>query len=155
MTNFDPDRDLRIEQLIKATPETIWRCWQEPDLFKQWFTPPGVEVTEVVNDIRPGGRAYVVMKLPDGTLMPSEGCFLHTEYPNRLVYSDAVTADWRPGAEPFMTAIVELLVQDEGTLYRATVLHNDAAAREKHEGFGFHDGWGTTLKQLADLAESL
>ncbi|MBT8459900.1 MAG: SRPBCC domain-containing protein [Boseongicola sp.] len=155
MINFDPERDLRIEQFIKASPETIWRCWQEPELFKQWFTPPGVEVTEVINDVRSGGRAFVVMKLPDGALMPSEGCFLHAEYPNLLVYSDAVTVDWRPASEPFMTAVVELTPRDGGTLYCATVLHRDEKAREKHEGFGFYDGWGTTLKQLSDLAKTL
>lgn len=155
MTDFDPTRDLRIEQPIKAKPEAIWRCWEEPDLFKQWFTPPGVDVTEVENNLRPGGRAYVVMKLPDGTLMPYEGCFLHVERPGLLVYGDAVATNWRPADKPFMTAIVELIPKNGGTLYRATVLHASAAAREEHEGFGFHDGWGTTLRQLAELAENL
>ena len=155
MIDFDPNRDLRIEQFIKASPETIWRCWEEPDLFRQWFTPPGVDVTEVINDVRSGGRAYVVMKLPDGTLMPNEGCFLHVERPGFLVYGDAVTGGWRPGSEPFMTAIIELVPQDDGTLCRATVLHADASARAKHEEMGFHDGWGTTLRQLSELAETL
>ena len=47
--DFDSERDLRIEKFMKARPETIWRCWEEPDLFKRWFTPPPVKVTEVEN----------------------------------------------------------------------------------------------------------
>ncbi len=152
---FEPETDLRIERHMKARPETIWRCWEEPDLFKQWFTPPPVEVTEVENILEPGGRAFVTMKLPDGTLMSTEGCFLSVKKPNLLVYSDAMTAGFRPAPEPFMTAIVETIEQDGGTVYRATVLHADQDARKKHEGFGFHDGWGTTLDQLARLVEAL
>ncbi|RMA43847.1 SRPBCC domain-containing protein [Rhodophyticola porphyridii] len=156
MPDFDADADLEIERLVRAAPEVIWRCWGEPDLFRQWFTPPGVEVTEVENDLRSGGRAFVVMKLPDGTLMPSEGCFFLAEPYRRLVYGDAVRAGFRPGHEiPFMTADITLTPQKGGTLYRAHVMHNSAEARRRHEDMGFADGWATTLAQLDELASGL
>lgn len=153
--SFDPETDLRLDRMIGAPPETIWRCWAESELFKQWFTPPGVDVVEVENDLTPGGRAHVVMKLPDGTLMPSEGCFLLADYPRRLVYTDAMRAGWRPNPEPFMSVIVDLEPRENGTLYKARVLHHDKAARIRHEEFGFHDGWPTTLAQLDELASGL
>ena len=152
---FDPETDLRIERHMKARAETIWRCWEEPSLFKQWFTPPTVEVAKVENILQPGGRAFVEMKLPDGALVPNEGCFLHVDRPHLLVYSDALTTGYRPATEPFMTAIVETIEGADGTLYRATVLHADRNARRKHEEFGFHDGWGTTLDQLSRLVQTL
>lgn len=154
-SNFNPETDLQIERLVRSMPESIWRCWAEPELFKQWFTPPGVEVTEVDNDLRPGGRAFNVMKLPDGTLMPNEGCFIDAVPYEKLVFTDAMTAGFRPAASPFMTAICDLIPQDGGTLYRATVLHVDAEGRKRHEEMGFHEGWGTTLDQLAELAAAL
>lgn len=152
---FDPNTDLRIEKVMKARAETIWRCWEEPELFKQWFTPPTVEVLEVENVLKPGGRSYVKMGLPDGSEIPLEGCFLYVDRPRCLVYGDAMTAGFRPAAEPFMTTIVETVEENGGTLYRATVLHVDTAARKKHEDMGFHEGWGTTFAQLANLVESL
>ena len=67
--SFNAETDLKIERLIAAKPETIWRCWAEPELFKQWFVPPTIEVNEVENNLHAGGRAFNVMKLPDGTLI--------------------------------------------------------------------------------------
>ncbi|PVA07141.1 SRPBCC family protein [Thalassorhabdomicrobium marinisediminis] len=152
---FDPARDLQLEQHIKARPETIWRCWAEPELFKQWFTPKPVEVTRVDNDLRPGGRAFTEMKLPDGTLMPNDGCFVLVEAPRLIVMTDSMTQGFRPTGQGFMTAIITLTPDDAGTLYRVQVLHAEPDARERHEKMGFHDGWGTTARQLADLAASL
>ncbi len=155
MPTFDPELDLSIERLIEATPETIWRCWHEPDLFKRWFTPPPVEVAEVDNDLQAGGRAFVVMKMPDGKTIPYEGCFVLAEPHKRLVYTDALGPGFRPGAKPFMTADVHLLPQEGGTLYKVHVMHASPGGRAEHEAMGFHEGWTTTIAQLDDLAQSL
>ena len=153
---FDPETDLKIERLMAATPETIWRCWSEPDLFKQWFVPPPVEVTASENDLRPGGRAFNVMKLPDGTLIENDGCFLLAAPYTRLVFTDACLSGFRPATAPgFMTADVHLIQKNGGTLYAAHVMHSDADKRAEHEKMGFHEGWGTTLDQLNDLAMRL
>lgn len=155
MTAVNPETDLLIERRMRAAPETVWRCWEEPDLFRAWFTPPPVEVTDVDNELVPGGRAYVVMKLPDGTLMPSDGAFVHVERHRRLVFTDTMLRGFRPAPAPFMTADVTLTPADGGTLYRAHVMHADADARRRHEEMGFHDGWGTTLEQLDRLSATL
>ena len=152
---FNPDTDLQIERLIKASPETIWRCWEEPELFKQWFTPPAVETVDCDNDLRAGGRAFNVMKLPDGTLMENDGCFLLAERFERLVFTDGMLPGFRPAPDCFMVADVRLIPQDYGTLYHAHVMHRTADQREQHEKMGFHEGWGITLDQLAKLAQSL
>lgn len=155
MTGFDPERDLRIERLMKAAPKAIWRCWEEPDLLRRWFTPPPVEVVELHHDLRPGGQACVVMKLPDGTLMPNDGSFLLVERHRRLVFTDALLAGFRPSGAGFMTADTRLEPKDGGTLYSAHVMHATPEARAEHEQMGFHDGWGTTFEQLDALAASL
>jgi uncharacterized protein YndB with AHSA1/START domain len=33
-------------------------------------------------------------------------------------------------------------------------MHRNIADRNQHEQLGFHDGWGTVIRQLADLVES-
>lgn len=152
---FHHETDLEIERLIKAAPETIWRCWEDPELFKQWFCPKPVEVTEVDNHFHSGGRAYNVMRLPDGTEFHNDGCFVFVDAPNRIVMTDALTAGFRPAPKPFMTADIRLTPQNDGTLYHAHVMHHSPEDRQKHEGMGFEEGWGTTLAQLAVLAEGM
>jgi hypothetical protein len=39
--------------------------------------------------------------------------------------------------------------------YTATVLHGDAATRQKHDATGFHDGWGKALDQLVAHVKNL
>ncbi len=155
MPDLDPETDLEIERVIRAAPEVIWRCWAEPDLFKQWFTPPGVEVIHCENVLEPGGRAYTVMRLPDGTEMPGDGCFLVADYPRRLVQTDAMLAGFRPKSEAFMTVDLTMTPVEGGTRYHAHVMHPDKAARDSHLEMGFHDGWGTMMEQLDRLAASL
>lgn len=155
MREFDPDTDLAIQRFIKAAPKTVWRCWAEADLFKQWFCPAPVEVVETEQDLRAGGRSYTLMKLPDGTLMPSEGSFLFVDQPNRLIFGDALLPGFRPAQTPFMVADITLTAQDGGTIYAAHVMHPTAAQREEHSAMGFETGWGVALDQLATLAERL
>ncbi|MDJ1007626.1 MAG: SRPBCC domain-containing protein [Paracoccaceae bacterium] len=155
MPEFNPETDLEIARVIRSAPETIWRCWAEPELFKQWFTPPGVEVTDCENVLEPGGRAYTVMKLPDGSQMPLDGCFLLADFPRRLVYTDAMVAGFRPKGEAFMCVDVTLTPVDGGTRYHAHVMHPGADQRQAHLDMGFEEGWGTTFEQLDRLAAGL
>ena len=52
-----------------------------------------------------------------------------------------------------MTAIISLQDHPRGTEYVAQVMHRNGADRTMHEKMGFADGWGTVIKQLANLAE--
>jgi uncharacterized protein YndB with AHSA1/START domain len=52
-----------------------------------------------------------------------------------------------------MTAIITMQDHPLGTEYVANVMHRNSADRNRHEELGFHDGWGTVTKQLAELAE--
>ncbi|MBY5935215.1 SRPBCC family protein [Tateyamaria omphalii] len=155
MMDFNPDLDLRIEREIGAKPETIWRCWTDPDLLAQWFAPKPFTVKDIAYDFVPGGRANLTMVLDDGTEMPLKGCVLEADPARRLVTTDALLGGYRPNAAPFMTAIYDLEPHGDSTLYRATVLHGDVEARKRHEEMGFHEGWATVIRQLGDLAMTL
>lgn len=41
----------------------------------------------------------------------------------------------------------------DGTAYTATAKHRSQADRDQHAELGFHDGWGTVTRQLAELVE--
>lgn len=153
---FDPERDLSIERHLAAPRAAVWRCWSEPALLMQWFTPAPVQTTDCALDLGPGGRFMTRMRLPDGTENVSEGCFYEVVPGERLVFGDALAAGWRPNRESFMTAIITLADHPGGgTRYGATVLHADAAARARHAEMGFEAGWGAAIDQLDRLAAGL
>jgi uncharacterized protein YndB with AHSA1/START domain len=158
--DFNPETDLDLKRVIEAAPATVWRCWTEPDLLKVWFCPAPWKVTEASIDLRPGGRFFTKMEgpLPDGSAASnaSEGCYLEVVHHERLTFTDALRADWRPNGEGFMTATITLAPDGAGgTLYHAIVKHNDAAARDKHAAMGFAEGWGAAAEQLEALAITL
>lgn len=155
MKSFNKDTDLYLERQMKASPETVWKCWTEPELFVEWFAPKPVKVSDVAYEFRPGGSANLTMTLPEGEVMPLRGCVLEVKKARRLVTTDAMTKGFRPAPEPFMTAIIEFEPKDGGTLYKATVLHNSEAAKKRHEEMGFYDGWATVMRQLDELAQTL
>jgi len=149
------DRELVLTRLIDAPRETLYRCWTEPALMKQWFAPKPYETPVVEVDVRSGGANLIVMRGPDGQDMPNRGIYLEVVPNERLVFTDAFTEAWQPSAKPFMTAILTFEPQGDKTLYTARVRHWTVEDREAHEKMGFHQGWGICTDQLAALAATL
>lgn len=52
-----------------------------------------------------------------------------------------------------MTAVITLSDHPDGTEYNAHVMHRNEEDRKMHEEYGFHDGWGTVIAQLAQFVE--
>jgi uncharacterized protein YndB with AHSA1/START domain len=156
MTTADTDRDLVLTRDIDASPESLYRCWTEPDLLKQWFAPAPVTTPLAELDVRPGGANLITMRLPDGAELPNRGVYLEVVPNHKLVFTDAFVSAWEPSSSPFMAVILTFEAIGEGrTRYTARVRHWTAADRERHEGMGFHAGWGQCADQLAALAKTL
>ena len=153
--------DLVFSRRLRARRAAVWRCWTEPDLLLQWFCPRPWRVTRAVIDLQSGGTFLTDMAGPDGaTHTDTGGVYLEVTPGERLVFSSALTAGWRPApvAEHGFPMTVILTfgdATDGGTQYDALVLHRDAAGRDMHLGMGFHDGWGQATRQLDDLALTL
>lgn len=144
----DPALDLVLERLVDVPPALVWEAWTTPAQLKEWFTPRPWTVKSCEIDLRPGGLFKTVMCSPDGQEFPNVGCYLEVVPGERLVWTDALTAGYRPTAKSFMTAIISLEPHAGGTKYTAIALHSDEAARRRHEEMGFHRGWGSALDQL-------
>jgi uncharacterized protein YndB with AHSA1/START domain len=157
MTHADvADRELVLTRVIDAPREALYRAWTEPELLKQWFAPAPLTTPVAELDVRPGGANLIVMKTPDGQVMPNRGVYLEVVPNEKLVFTDAYASPWTPSERPFMTVI--LTFDDLGggqTRYTARVRHWSVADREQHEQMGFHQGWGLCADQLAALAKQL
>jgi uncharacterized protein YndB with AHSA1/START domain len=148
-------RELVLSRLIDVPRDKLFRCWTEPALIVQWFTPPPWKTVRAELDLRAGGSSCVVMQGPDGTEVPNRGVYLEVVKNERLVFTDAYTAAWEPSDKPFFTCI--LTFEDEGgkTRYTARARHWTAEDCAAHERMGFHSGWSIATDQLTVLAASL
>ncbi|MCZ4281345.1 SRPBCC family protein [Kiloniella laminariae] len=151
-----PDYTLSITRVINGPRETVWRCWTETKLIKQWFCPKPWTVPEADLDARPGGRMNLVMAGPNGERIDTIGSFLEVIPQERLIFSDSYSEGFMPRAESFMTGVVEL--SDEGSTGTRMVWsarHSSEDARQKHLEMGFEQGWNAAADQLNELAQSL
>lgn len=150
------ERELVLTRIIEASPHTLFRCWTEPELMKQWFVPKPWTLARVETDLRTGGSSLVVMRSPEGDEYPDAGVYLEVVQDQRIVFTDAFTSAWQPSAKPFMVATVSF--EDLGggkTRYTAVARHWTAEDRAAHVKMGFHEGWGKCADQLAELAATL
>jgi uncharacterized protein YndB with AHSA1/START domain len=150
------DRELVLTRVIDVPRETLWRCWTEPKLMVQWFTPPPWKTVHAETDVRAGGSSTIVMQGPEGQEMPNRGVYLEVVPHQKLVFTDAYTSAWQPSEKPFFTGI--LTFEDLGggrTRYTARALHWTKEDCENHAKMGFHEGWGIATDQMTALAKTL
>jgi uncharacterized protein YndB with AHSA1/START domain len=89
------EREVIFSRVFDAPRELVFKAWTDPELFGQWFAPPGYTAPVVEVDLRPGGEWKVVMRGPDGTDLPSRGLYLEIDEPSRIVMTD-LTDDMPP-----------------------------------------------------------
>jgi uncharacterized protein YndB with AHSA1/START domain len=154
---MNPDLDLTLGRVIKASRAVVWSAWTDPRSLEQWWLPAPTHCRVSRLEVIPGG-AFVTQLSDDGVeFVPHlDACFLTVDELERIVFTNAVDSRWRPASpEPVaMTAEITLREHPEGTDYRVIVRHADPAARARHEELGFSDGWGMVTGQLASLAEA-
>ena len=150
------DLELLLIRTLNAPREKVYRCWTDPTLLTQWFTPPPFTTSFAETDVRAGGSSLITMRGPDGVEYPNRGVYLEVVPNERLVFTDAYTRAWEPSEKPFMTAV--LTFEDAGpgkTLYTARVRHWTSADCEAHKNMGFHEGWGIATTQMEALASRI
>lgn len=149
------DRELVISRLIPAPRDKLFRCWTDPALIVQWFTPSPWKTIRAEMEVRAGGASLIVMQGPDGTEMVNRGIYLEVLLNQRLVFTDAYTSAWVPSAKPFFTGVLTFEDEAGHTRYTARARHWTAEDCAAHARMGFHEGWGIATSQLAALAATL
>src|SRR5215217_5841216 len=145
--------DLVLERVVDVPPSKVWEAWTTPEILMKWFTPDPWKTVSCRMDLVPGGATETVMESPEGQQFPNSGCILEVVPGRKLVFTDALKAGFRPSENPFMTAVVEIIPEGNGTRYRATAMHKDEETKKKHEEMGFHEGWGAALDQMVAVIQ--
>lgn len=153
--DLDPATDLTLTRTLSVPRQLIWECWTDPAHIPHFFVPAPHKVIGVEIDLRVGGRFNTTFEV-EGARMDNAGVYLEVVPQQRLVFTDTYTEGWKPAAEPFMTAILQLSdAPGGGTEYNVLVRHRTPEARQMHEDMGFFGGWGTVVSQLETYARGL
>ncbi len=149
--NFNPQTDLILERVTDVSPALIWAAWTEPERLKQWFAPKPWTTADCEIDLRVGGLCKTTMRSPEGQDFPNAGCYLEITPHQKLVFTDALGANFRPSEKPFITVSITLEPHGTGTKYTVIAMHKDEAGRQTHEDMGFQTGWGICYDQMIEL----
>ena len=139
------DLDLELVRDVPVSPQAVFEAWTDPVSIKQWFAPRPYSITLCEIDLRPGGGFRTIMNDPDGEqMMDGTSCYLEVTPNERLVWTTALAADYRPQTSdlPF-TAILELVDNGRGgCTYRAIAVHQDPGRRQAARRDGLPRGLG-------------
>jgi uncharacterized protein YndB with AHSA1/START domain/DNA-binding transcriptional ArsR family regulator len=147
-------RSFRFLRSLAGRPELVWRHLTETALLARWWTPDDLRVSELVFEVRPGGRIvqeYRDAEDADGSDLVAgraEGVVEDVRPGERLAYR---LSPLLPGGGLAFTAQVELGLRatDTGTEldvhYRITDSTNDSADFVA----GIEIGFGQSLDKLA------
>ena len=163
------DAVVRIARQFPASREEVFSAWTQPELFRQWFTPPGGSSPSAELDVRPGGKYRITMKPPRGLPGPIHvvGAYLEVLPPECLVYTFGwelpaledprgyeglrELADLDRGLRELENVDSRVTVQfrDLGGATEVSVTHERLASQNLR---AFHLwGWESSLSKLADL----
>jgi uncharacterized protein YndB with AHSA1/START domain len=137
-----------LERIFDAPAELVWRMWTQPDHFRAWYGPAGVEVSEARMDVRVGGRREVEMLATDGTMrVRFTGEYREVVDQRRLVYTEAMTDLEGEPQSPETEVTVEL--EDLGGRTRMVLTHAGLPADSPGA-----TGWTMALDKLASALEA-
>ncbi|MFO1470180.1 MAG: SRPBCC family protein [Turneriella sp.] len=156
---MDTNLELKLERVLDAPRNLVWRCWTEPKHLMPWFCPAPWTVVDARIDLHVGGEFFNMMQSPEGEKFPNDGVYLEVVKESRLVWTNAYKVGWlpNPAAQPMLVTIF-LDFADAGagkTQYTARALHWNADAVKQHEAMGFHEGWGIATDQLVAHARTM
>ena len=143
------DTTLRIERVIDAPPEVVFRVWTTKDAMEEWYRDGGDDaVAHVLElDVRPGG-GYLIKWGPNGDLTYTErGEYLEVDPPHRLVMTETLE-----GAEGggWANTKVTVLFEEEAGKTRLILVHENMPSKEHRDGA--LGGWPGFIDRVERIA---
>ena len=118
-----PTAVVRVERVLHASPDRVFRAFLEPDLLRQWIAPSDLTVDRVTVDPRVGGRIDVWHSRNGVSTGKFEGLFLKIDPPRELVYRWAFVGTEPEKGEYFDTLVTIRLRPEPGGQTHISVVH--------------------------------
>jgi uncharacterized protein YndB with AHSA1/START domain len=140
-----------MERMINATPEAVWRAWEDPEAFAQWMGPGASTITMQSSDFRVGGMRRYIMHVPGAGDYPNRTVYRELKAPLRMAYTHGGDTDNDPNA---FEVVVTFTAKDGGTLVTIHSTFPSIAARDGVVSFGAVEFGKSTWDKMAAFAET-
>jgi uncharacterized protein YndB with AHSA1/START domain len=143
--------EIRTRRFVKATPETLFALWTEPDHLRNWWGPRRLELAVCEVDLRVGGTWRFVSRAPDGQEFAFHGEYLEIDAPSRLV--STWVYEGAPDADAVETVTFEAV--DGGTMVHGLSRYPSVAARDGHLEAGMESGMTESYERMDEIVAGI
>jgi uncharacterized protein YndB with AHSA1/START domain len=145
---------VRLERIISAPPEQVYRAWLDPEVLRRWMAPGELQVTRVEVDGRVGGHYRVWQGTDEDAAGGFECEILELDPVHRIVFRWGFVGPARTDGPVFDSLLTVTLTEERGGSTSLTLVHEQldalwSAMPPVADNVG--TGWGMVLDRLASL----
>src|ERR1039458_3456109 len=144
---------IRLQRIISAPPERVYRAWLEPELLQRWMAPGSTQVARVEVDERVGGRYRIWQENAGGDVGGFECELLELVPSERIVWRWGFVGPARTDGPTFDSRLTVTLRDAPGASTELTLVHEhlDALRHAMPDVADSVDpGWAAVLDKLAE-----
>lgn len=143
IAKFAAGLELKIERVIHAPRERVFKAWTDPKLAVQWWGPKAYPATFLEMDVSVGGAWRGMLRsVADGTVLSHRGVFREIVEPSLISFTFA----WDAEGERGMETLVTLTFEDLGGKTRFTLHQSPFITAGERDGHV--EGWNSALNRL-------
>ena len=141
--------DLVFTRVLDAPRELVYKAWTEGDRLQRWWGPRGFTNPVCRVDARPGGKLYLEMRAPDGTIYPTGGEFHELVPPLRIVFTSTALDD---AGKVLLAVRNEVTLDNQDGMTKLTLRVRLVKASPEAASYlaGMEQGWSECLERLAE-----
>ncbi len=146
----DVPTELHLRRSFRAPRDLVFAAWTKPEMLAQWWAPKGFSIPRCQFEGKGGGKIYVEMKAPDGTLYPMSGQVVEFYAPYRMHFtatpldknSIAIFETWN-----------SVFFEEKNDSTEVTLDVHVMSMTDEARTFlrGMKEGWSQSLEKLAEL----
>jgi uncharacterized protein YndB with AHSA1/START domain len=142
--------ELHLHRFFAAPRDLVFSAWTKPEMLAQWWAPKGFTIPRCELEAKGGGKIYLEMKAPDGTVYPMSGRIVEFYAPYRFHFTS--TPLDKDGNAIFETWTSVFLEEKEGGTEVTLDVHVMSMTESAPMYLrGMKEGWSQSLEKLAQL----
>lgn len=148
-------KELILTRILNAPRELAFKAWTDPVHLAKWWGPKDFTNPVCRADARPGGKIYIDMTGPDGTVYPTTGHYEAIDEPNSLVLITKAFEDEHGIAQLEVRNTITFEDIDGKTRLTLHAVVLKATPELAQAVAGMATGWSQSLDRLVALAATL
>ena len=140
-------QEVIFTRVFDAPPELVFKAYTDPDLLRQWLGPRALTMTEIQQDLKPGGTWRFVHRDAEGHTFGFHGVFHTVTAPQQIVRT--FEFEGVPGHVLLETATFE--EQDGKTKLTGQSVFQSVEDRDGMVSSGMESGMNEGMDRLDEL----